>query len=121
MEMIGGSNREKTVHGTLHWSNAAEAHASAGGSKSLSSGMYSDQFHVYSITCDATKIRWYIDDVMFHEINITPSDLSEFHAEHFFIFNIAVGGTWGGQRGIDPKAFPARMEVDYVRVYQKKD
>ena len=37
------------------------------------------------------------------------------------LLNIAVGGTWGGQRGIDAKAFPARMEVDYVRVYQKKD
>jgi beta-glucanase (GH16 family) len=36
------------------------------------------------------------------------------------LLNIAVGGTWGGQKGIDAAAFPARMEVDYVRVYQKK-
>ena len=35
--------------------------------------------------------------------------------------NIAVGGSWGGQRGIDPKAFPARFEIDYVRVYQKPE
>ena len=34
------------------------------------------------------------------------------------ILNIAVGGSWGGQQGIDAKAFPARMLVDYVRVYQ---
>ena len=35
------------------------------------------------------------------------------------LLNIAVGGEWGGQKGIDPAAFPARMEVDYVRVYQQ--
>lgn len=34
------------------------------------------------------------------------------------LLNIAVGGNWGGQRGINADAFPARMEIDYVRVYQ---
>ena len=32
--------------------------------------------------------------------------------------NIAVGGTWGGLQGVDDNIFPARMEVDYVRVYE---
>ena len=36
------------------------------------------------------------------------------------LLNVAVGGEWGGQKGIDPAAFPARLEVDYVRVYQKQ-
>ena len=117
MEMIGGSNREKTVHGTLHWSNASEAHAQAGGSKSLSSGMYSDEFHVYSISWDASKIKWYIDDVFFAEISIAPADLSEFHAEHFFIFNIAVGGNWPGSPD-GTTVFPQEMKVDYIRVFQ---
>ena len=43
-----------------------------------------------------------------------------FDQAHHIILNIAVGGTWGGQKGIDAKAFPAQMEVDYVRVYQSK-
>ncbi len=34
------------------------------------------------------------------------------------LLNLAVGGTWGGQQGLDEDVFPARMEVDYVRVYQ---
>ena len=34
------------------------------------------------------------------------------------LLNIAVGGEWGGQKGIDPDSFPARMAIDYVRVYQ---
>jgi beta-glucanase (GH16 family) len=35
------------------------------------------------------------------------------------LLNIAIGGTWGGQHGIDDAVFPVRMEVDYVRVYQQ--
>lgn len=35
-----------------------------------------------------------------------------------FIFNIAVGGNWGGAQGVDPNIWPQRMEIDYVRVYE---
>lgn len=34
------------------------------------------------------------------------------------ILNVAVGGTWGGAHGVDAQAFPARMEIEYVRVWQ---
>lgn len=44
-----------------------------------------------------------------------------FDKPHHLLLNIAVGGEWGGQKGVNPKAFPARMEIDYVRVYQQKD
>jgi beta-glucanase (GH16 family) len=41
-----------------------------------------------------------------------------FHEPHYIPLNLALGGTNGG----DPSAteFPARFEVDYVRVYQKQ-
>lgn len=37
----------------------------------------------------------------------------------YLILNLAIGGHWGGARGVDVAALPARLEVDYVRVYQK--
>ena len=37
----------------------------------------------------------------------------------YLILNLAIGGTWGGQQGIDEKMEKAEMIVDYVRVYQK--
>lgn len=43
-----------------------------------------------------------------------------FDRPHHLIMNIAVGGTWGGKKGISKRAFPAQMQVDYVRVYQAK-
>jgi len=36
------------------------------------------------------------------------------------LLNMAVGGGWGGKEGVeDEKIFPATMEIDYVRVFQK--
>ena len=34
------------------------------------------------------------------------------------ILDLAIGGSWGGAQGIDDSIFPARMVIDYVRVYQ---
>jgi beta-glucanase (GH16 family) len=42
-----------------------------------------------------------------------------FDQPFYLILNVAVGGTWGGQKGIDESIFPQRMQVDYVRVYEK--
>lgn len=41
-----------------------------------------------------------------------------FEKPQHLLLNIAVGGQWGGQKGVRPDAFPARMEIDYVRVFQ---
>ena len=118
MEMIGGSGREKTVYGTLHWDNSG-AHACTCDKPgyTLSSGTYADKFHVFSMVWNSTKIIWYVDDVKFNEIDITPSGLSEFHNDYFFIFNVAVGGNWPGAPN-SSTVFPQKMIVDYVRVFQ---
>lgn len=34
------------------------------------------------------------------------------------ILNVAVGGNWGGQKGVDDAMFPQRMHVDYVRYWK---
>lgn len=45
------------------------------------------------------------------------SDRWPFDQEFHLILNVAVGGTWGGVRGVDPGVFPQRMEVHHVRVW----
>jgi beta-glucanase (GH16 family) len=116
MEKIGGGIEEKRVHGTVHW--FADAYANYGGSFTGSTeGIFNDKFHVFSITWDAEFIRWYVDDVKFHEIDIRPSHLSEFRENFFLILNVAVGGNWPGSPDSSTK-FPQRMFVDYIRVFQ---
>lgn len=118
MELVGGAgNRDKTVHGTVHWSNNG-SHAEFGNSNTLSGDVkFAENFHVFSIIWDENAIRWLRDDIEFGVIDITSSELTEFHAPFFFIFNVAVGGNWPGS----PDAttiFPQTMAVDYVRVFQ---
>lgn len=118
MELIGGTGyNDRTVHGTIHWQNAG-THASYSGSNSLSEGKYADEYHVFSIIWDDTSIKWLRDDIQYHVADITPSELSEFQAEFFFIFNIAVGGNWPGSPDAST-VFPQTMSVDYVRVFQQ--
>lgn len=118
MEMIGGSGRENTVHGTLHWENEG-SHAQYGGSNTLPSSVYnySEAYHVFSIIWDENSIKWYSDDVLYHEMSITDSELSEFHQPFFFLLNVAVGGNWPGNP-VPSTDFPQQMKVDYIRVYQ---
>jgi beta-glucanase (GH16 family) len=40
-----------------------------------------------------------------------------FDKPQYLILNLAIGGSWGGQKGIDDAAFPAQYVIDYVRVY----
>ncbi len=115
MEMIGGSGRENETHGTVHWDN--EGHNYIGGSYTPQSGTFADEYHVFTIIWDENSIKWLVNDTQFYEIDITPEHMSEFHQNHFFIFNIAVGGNWPG----DPDQttiFPQQMKVDYIRVFQ---
>jgi len=116
MEMIGGNGRENTVHGTLHWD--LNGHVQAGGSYTLSSGTFGDEYHVFTIIWDEDTITWFVNDIQFYQIDITPDHMTEFHQEFFFIFNVAVGGNWPGNPD-ETTVFPQQMRVDYVRVFQQ--
>lgn len=118
MELVGGGSfNNRTIHGTVHWSDNG-AHASYGDVSTLPSGeMYAEQFHVFSIIWDASSIRFLRDDIQYHDINISGSDFSAFQNNFFLILNVAVGGNWPGSPNQNT-LFPQTMAVDYVRVFQ---
>ena len=116
MELIGGGvNRDNRVYGTAHWDN--NGHQSYGLNYTLPSGNFSDDFHVFSIVWDASKIEWYCDNNKYCTLSLTPSYLDELKAEQFIILNLAVGGNWPGNPN-STTVFPQTMLVDYVRVYK---
>lgn len=117
MEMIGGGNNDKTVHGTAHWAQGGQA--SHSGDYVLQSGSFQNEFHVFSIEWDDRSIKWYVDDNLYHELNTTPNELDEFRGEHFLIMNLAVGGNWPGYPDATTE-FPQRLIVDYIRVFQNE-
>lgn len=115
MELIG--TYPSRVSGTMHWKNASGAHASKGSNYSLSSGDYSQQFHVFSMVWAQDLIKCYVDDQLY--LTVTSADAGAnypFNADQFFLFNVAVGGDWPGPPDATT-VFPQRMFVDYVRVF----
>tara|TARA_B110000211_G_C14086121_1_gene556779 strand:- start:312 stop:1319 length:1008 start_codon:yes stop_codon:yes gene_type:complete len=108
-------NKTSDVHGTIHWQDHNNSYANYGTSTSLTASGY----HTYTIEWDSLKIEWFIDGVQFHIVNIENgvNGTSEFHKEFFILLNMAVGGNWPGFT-VDDDSLPAKMLVDYVRVYQ---
>ena len=74
---------------------------------------------MFTLTWDENFIKWYVDDNLYKTVDVTPAELSEFHNNFFFIFNVAVGGNWPGSPDATT-VFPQRMIVDYIRVFQKQ-
>lgn len=82
-----------------------------------------DEFHNYRLEWTKDYIRTYVDGkVLLTFNNDGKGNISTWPFDRAFypILNLAWGGDWGGAQGVDEKALPATMEVDYLRVFQQK-
>ena len=84
---------------------------------------WSTKFHVWRMDWDVDSIKLYVDDRLLNTIDLKETfnkdreGRNPFRQPHYIIMNLAIGGTSGG----DPSntKFPAKFEVDYVRVYKQ--
>lgn len=76
-------------------------------------------FHIYRLDWTPYGIRGFVDGKKYFEYKNTGkgSRFWPFDKKFFLIINLAIGGDWGGIKGVDNSIFPATMEIDYVRVY----
>jgi len=110
------------IHGTLH-SGAYNHTKGTQRSGNLMIPTCATEFHTYSMEWSADKIVMHVDGKAYATFDKKPGDQDAewpFHKPFYLILNLAIGGAWGGQKGIDDAAFPQRMEVDFVRVYRKE-
>ena len=80
------------------------------------------EFHTYAILWTSKNITTYVDGQvqLSYDNRGLGRDDWPYDDPFYVIFNLAWGGDWGGAQGVDESALPATMEVDYVRVFQKK-
>ena len=108
------------IHGTIH--TDAYNHMDGtqlGGQIHINDA--SSNFHIYSIVWSDESIKWYVDDIQFYDFyNDQQDDFTTwpFNQDFHLILNLAIGGTWGGQQGIDDSDFPAQFKIDYVKIYE---
>jgi beta-glucanase (GH16 family) len=118
MENIG--KEPNAVHGTLHGPGYSGGSA-IGGSYTLATLPFADDYHVFTVEWSPGEIRWLVDDKEYRRTsiaNLPATGTWVFDHAFFMLLNVAVGGNWPG----DPDAtttFPQQMLVDYVRVYQR--
>ncbi len=108
------------IHGTIH----TDAYNNYKGTQK--EGMIKvpdghEKFHVYAVNWTESKVDFFVDDTLYHSVQRSPRDDFKcwpFDQRFHLIINLAVGGNWGGAKGIDEDIWPRKMEIDYVRVYQ---
>ena len=80
---------------------------------------FDENFHTYTLEWTESSLKWFVDETLYYTYSNTSSwSTWPYNYDFFIILNIAIGGTWGGQQGIDDGIFPVQMEVEYVKVYQ---
>ena len=120
MEQTGANKAQ--VLGTIHTRAYNYFNGSIGagqrGSRTVDTSCRA--FHQCQLTWDASAISVGVDGVNHFTYTKPTGALSDrwpFDNPQYLLLNLAVGGSLGG--AVDNLGFPNRMEVDYVRVYQR--
>ncbi|HJV20153.1 MAG TPA: family 16 glycosylhydrolase [Sediminibacterium sp.] len=119
MEHVG--YEKDSIYGTIHSDAYNHIKGTQKGKAIYTADPYS-RFHVYAIEWTPEKIDFMMDGVVYNHIRNEHLSVKEwpFDAPFYLILNLAIGGGWGGKKGVDDAIFPAIMEVDWVRVFQSK-
>lgn len=81
---------------------------------------WASQFHIWRMDWDEKRVVISVDGEVLNDSDLSqaanPDGTNGFRQAHRILLNLAIGGSAGG----DPSAttFPARLEIDYVRIYQ---
>ena len=80
------------------------------------------EFHTYAILWTSKNITTYVDGKvqLSYDNRGLGRDDWPYDDPFYVILNLAWGGDWGGAQGVDESKLPVTMEIDYVRVFQKK-
>ena len=119
MEFVGFE--PDAVHQTVHTAKYNHMHRNSRGTR-VSMTAPSDGFHIYAVEWDRERMLFSIDGSTTFTVtnDNTGTESWPFDAPFYLLLNVAVGGTWGGQHGVDESVFPQQMAVDWVRVWARR-
>lgn len=114
--------------GTIHFGKQWPNNKSAGGDYTFPAGQAITGFHTYSVEWEPGVIRWYVDGNLFYKADQWSSEgagqpdkyafPAPFDKPFYIILNMAIGGQFDGNLLPPDSAMAnAKMQVDYVRVY----
>jgi len=77
-------------------------------------------FHRYGLLWTHERLELFLDGrrVLEFQNDGQGPEHWPFDAPMYLIVNLALGGDWGGVKGVDDALFPAEFRIDYVRVWR---
>ena len=123
LELIGTGAHDapsaNRVSQTIHC-HCQGTHPEQANSYPLPAGTFADGFHTYAVAWAPGSIKWYVDGTLTYSRTIRTTSWIDtaFGSEFYLLLNMAVGGSWPGSPDA-ATTFPARYQVDYVRVYKR--
>jgi len=118
MENVGyDPNR---IHANIHTQKYNHMRGTNKGAKIIADKPF-EKFHVYAVEWSPQLMKFFVNDKLYftYENEKSGEAAWPFDKDHYLILNTAIGGSWGGQKGINDSIFPQRFIIDYVRVYKK--
>lgn len=109
-EFVGTGSLSGDIAAHVHY-DVDGSHVSGGDSLYVNNV---NEFHVYAIEWEETKIDFSVDGIIYYTFTI--GDEEEFKLPHILRLNLALGGTYGGE--IDDSVPVREYIIDYVRVYK---
>ncbi len=119
MEMVGWD--PKVIHATLHTEAYNHAKGTQRGAQ-VTVPTACTAFHRYQLEWRPDAILIGVDGRAYMRVgNDRPGGAAAWPFTRPFqmILNLAVGGDWGGVKGVDDAALPQAMTVDYVRYWRQ--
>lgn len=111
------------VHGSIHYGGEWPNNKHTSATYRLPGENIADDFHTYTCEWEPGEIRWYVDGHLYQTLNKWHSTAGAYPAPFdqpfHLVLNLAVGGKWPGAPDKNT-VFPALLQVDYVRVYQRE-
>jgi len=107
------------IYGTVHTAAYNHVAGTAKGANVTVANPWED-FHVYAMEWYADRIDVFADGQKYFTFRNegTGSRAWPFDKPQYLLVNLAIGGAWGGQKGVDDRRFPQKYLVDYVRIYK---
>lgn len=77
-------------------------------------------FHTYSLEWSPEYLSYQIDGAEYFRVanDHTGYQSWPYDQPFYLIINLAVGGSWGGYKGVDNSSMPWQFKIDYVHIYQ---
>ncbi|MDX2444928.1 MAG: glycoside hydrolase family 16 protein [Bacteroidales bacterium] len=111
------------IHANIHTRKYNHMNGNNIGSKLVVKKPWED-FHVYAIEWYPDHIDFFFDDIKYFSCSDPGEGVDAWpfkDAAQYLLINLAIGGSWGGEQGIDDSIFPQEFIFEYVRIYEIKE